>query len=103
MNRRNVAVVLLLAGALAVAIAATLSPAAPATPAVGLFGALRGAKSVGLRDLGDRYELSIHPRGRSGLLKLVEVGQRYIVVQDTRRNKIYIPLHSVKSIHVPYR
>jgi hypothetical protein len=102
MNRKSASLGVLLAAGLGIGLGAALTQAGAGPPVGGLFRVLKVGQSVKVKDLGTQYEISTYPRGHSGLLKVSEVGQTYLVIEDSRRNRTRIPVSSVKCILVAH-
>jgi hypothetical protein len=66
----------------------------------GIFAPLEEGQKVVLKEVGDRYQISVVPGLGTGH-KIVEVGSDYIVLLDPAGvNEVRIPIYSVKSVTV---
>jgi hypothetical protein len=66
----------------------------------GVFSGLEIGQEVAVKDLGQRYEISVFGRSVTPLgYKIVEIGPDYLAVKDiTGINMIRIPIYSIKSV-----
>lgn len=63
------------------------------------FADLKVGGTVGLKDLGDSYQLTVWSEDLPQSHKVVEIGQDFVVLQDVAEvTKITIPMYSIKSV-----
>lgn len=66
----------------------------------GVFAPLEEGQQVVLKEVGDRYQITVVPGVEAGH-KVVEVGTDYVVLLDPAGvNEIRIPIYSVKSVTI---
>ena len=63
------------------------------------FSDLKVGDNVGLKDLGERYQISVLDKGILQSHKIIEVGDDFIVLEDVAEvTRITIPVYAVKSV-----
>lgn len=98
MNPRKIVMLGLLVAAVAVAAPIALSQDRPSAATGGLFAGLKAGQSIQVKNLGTAFQISTYPRSISGNLRIVEIAAGYIEIEDTKRTRTRIPVHSVKCV-----